>query len=126
MSDMTEEEQQKAIQEICGWREAFPESGTNHPETRKGGILLTYYWVNEITHKRAMEPPNYLYSLDAMHEAEEMFHKSFESSTMYLCELERIVYKTKHSGIGIGFAILNATAAQRAKAFLKTVTKWTE
>jgi len=103
---MSPEKQRIAIAEACGWRDCFldaqgfPFGGEpNEPYVR----LL----------------PDYLHSLDAMHEAEKVLtsaqHISYWS---FLAEMDD--YRK------CGKSILCATAAQRAEAFLKTLCKWEE
>jgi len=110
---MKPEEQRAAIAHACGWREAFPKHGEPHPETRKGGILLPYHWVNEQTHKRELDLPDYLNDLNAMRDAEKMAGleviKGMRFHLWLICD-----QITAH----------HATAAQRAEAFLKTLNLW--
>jgi hypothetical protein len=110
---MTPEAQRIAIAEACGWRE-------------ERNINGAYYWRNEteIYGPEVMPVPDYLNDLNAMHEAEEKLHASFQQSEMFVHRIEQVVYKTKSSGIGIKFATINATAAQRAEALLRTIGKW--
>jgi hypothetical protein len=65
-STLSDGELSAAVAQIAGWREAFPKAGPPHPETRKGGILLPYYWVNENTHERRMEVPPYATDANAV------------------------------------------------------------
>lgn len=66
--------------------------------------------------------PDYLNSLDAMHEAEERLYRDHVQAEAYFKALEREVSRTKHSGTALGFQLINATARQRADAFLKVLT----
>lgn len=111
--------QQIAIAKACGWREAFPQKGDAHPETKRGGILLPYYWVNEITHERRMELPDYLNDLNAMHEAEKIL--DFAQMCMMGEILREIEMRTEQAR---GSFRWHTTAAQRAEAFLRTLGKW--
>jgi len=115
---MTPEAQQLAIAEACGWREAFPKHSDPHAETKRGGILLPYYWVNEITHARAEKLPDYLNDLNAIHEAEKLVDAIKYYEQLYICD---------KTGSFIGYKHLwHATAAQRAEAFLRFLGKWQE
>ncbi len=69
---------------------------------------------------------DYEHSLDAMHEAEKVLHSDHNKAWHYFKTLQGIVSKTKHSGTGLEFQTINATAAQRAEAFLKTLGFWKE
>ena len=69
--------------------------------------------------------PDYLADLNAMHEAEDnLLGMNKAEFAVKLC---RIVGRDWPNGIAGGsFAHVNATAAQRAEAFLRTVGKWEE
>ena len=115
---MSPEDQRIAISQACGWREAFPKQGQPHPETKRGGILLPYEWVNESTHARAMHLPDYLNDLNAMHVAEKVLDNPDEYEDM-LAEV-----CAGPEGAGGKAYLFHATAAQRAEAFLLTIGKW--
>lgn len=114
---MKPEAQRKAIAEACGWREAFPQKGEPHAETGRGGILLPYHWVNERTHERAMDLPDYLSDHNAMAEAEKA--EGMSRSPDYYDALEEVCHRDNKMDNHIC-----ATAAQRAEAFLRTIGKW--
>ncbi len=64
---ISDEDLNQVVAEHCDtWRVAFPAGGPPHPETRKGGILLPYRWVNERTHERVYHLPNYLEDANAV------------------------------------------------------------
>ena len=94
---MSEKEINIAIAEACGW-------ATNH----KG------LWVERLQTYAAL--PNYLADLNAMDEAEKVLTR--EQIEIYCEHLN-----PKNHGIWWG---IHATAAQRAKAFVKTIGKWKE
>ena len=63
--------------------------------------------------------------LNAIHEAEKVLdHEQIElfADTMYNLCVEKKV--TQPNRLGWRFALLNATARQRAEAFLRTLGKW--
>ena len=107
---MSPDKQRIAIAEACGWTwEPFGDG--------------SYCWNSPGPSKRIFysQPPDYLNDLNAMHEAEKMlgsFEMPMEDGTLpaeywdYLCE--------------VSTCYVNATAAQRAEAFLKTIGKWEE
>lgn len=112
---MTLDKQRIAIAEFCGWTKI-------HQGYIYGHLTISGYGP----YGKLTSVPNYPSSLDAMHEAEKMLHSNFKLNCDYAAKLTTIVYKTKHSGCRIEFALLNATAPQRAEAFLRTIGKWEE
>ncbi len=112
---LSDDEKRRLIADLCGWREAFPKAGPPHPDTNRGGILLPYYWVNEKTHERRMELPDYLTDLNAMHDAEQILTGG--QKEVYWDEL--------HTLCG-SWGMVIAPASKRAKALLVTLGKWTE
>jgi hypothetical protein len=73
---------------------------------------------------------DYCNDLNAMHEAEqEQWRKNHTSRYYFLCELINIVMPStgyRAEAADLLDAILDATARQRAEAFLKTIKKWEE
>jgi hypothetical protein len=113
---MNKEQQRILIAEFCGWLiHGCAHENSGH---RYSAPLGTSPFLG----RHAL--PDYLNDLNAMHEAEEKLHASFQQSEMFVHRIEQVVYKTKSSGIGIKFATINATAAQRAEALLRTIGKW--
>lgn len=104
---MSPEKQRIKIAEACGWKDMFIENnrpllGRHEPESMGRDYLCV---------------PDYLNDLNAMHEAEKMLFPTHEAKwAMTMSEVcghsWRIIY--------------TATAAQRAEAFLKTLSLWTE
>ena len=74
------------------------------------------------------EIPDYLNDLNAMHEAEKTLDRAV-LITEYGIEVLKVIERTKKISVdgepNWGF-LLQATAAQRAEAFLKTISKWVE
>jgi len=72
--------------------------------------------------------PDYLHSLDAMHEAEKMLEGDDYKIRDYedrLCEILNDANRNKPRWLGpTRFAYTRATAAQRAEAFLRTLNLW--
>ena len=109
---MNQEKQRIAIAEACGWRhkERVFEVGV---QIELGG------WYDPDGHfygEHTSDLPDYLNSLDAMHEAEDS-RAMFLKYDKYRKTLQDVCEST--------FPIC-ATAAQRAEAFLKTLGLWTE
>jgi hypothetical protein len=100
---MTPEAQQIAIAEACGWK-------PNPFEMDMCGQVFP------------QSPPDYLNDLNAMHEAEALLDryeaKLFEEKLFNILESE-----VMHTG---EFALIHATAAQKAEAFLKALNLWKE
>ena len=70
------------------------------------------------------ERPNYLNDLNAMHEAEKVL--TLGQRVIYADNLCIIWTGRDDRAVPIWFWITEATAAQRAEAFLRTIGKWEE
>lgn len=129
---MTALEQRIAIGEACGWKihRSFmkghkekiglvhliqPDGNPAHPYPTFGdsgvwGILPD--WTND---------------LNEMREAEKVLNNV--QANEYVVQLHRIIFNTvvipDVCNLVCYFRLLNATAAQRAEAFLRTIGKWT-
>lgn len=104
---MNELDQRLAIAEAVGWKPS------------DGDIQASKAW-EEITGQHTDPgPPDYLHDLNAMHEAVETLHEHDKKAwSMLLCLIvggPRIPWPHE---------VHNATAPQRAEAFLKTIGKW--
>lgn len=109
---MTREAQRIAIAEACGIRCAVnPHSGNV--------LRLVPVPVSESGTGFGPPVPDYPNDLNAMHAAEKVL--TGPQRERYLCELQSIV-----SRYGCHWALLHATAAQRAEAFLRTLNLWHE
>jgi hypothetical protein len=98
---MTDEQINQRIAEACGWTDCNEYIGK--PPTRKMDQC-----------NRSL--PNYAGCLNAMHEAEKILTPKQESK--YVTTLCLEVQTTP--------SLFNATARQRAEAFLRTIGKWEE
>lgn len=118
---MTPEQQRIAIAEACGWTGIHEEV---HP-------TITYMWGydSKFKHPKARRMvPNYPNDLNAMHEAEKVLI-NFTNVLNYHCDLLEVVVRTRRLDAGRKWPFslcINATAAQRAEAFLRTIGKWKE
>lgn len=94
---MSPEEQRIAIAEVCGWKTGYRDPEAWHPL------------------------PDYPNDLNAMHDAEKTLDRN---------QLERyadILCDEFYDGFDPDIvAVITATAAQRAEAFLKTLNLWKE
>lgn len=112
---MNQEKQRIAIAEACGWEQSPDGKKWRTPYKSsyrfRRKIGDQFYYTNEV--------PDYLNSLGAMHEAvETLRHKDgpewfdFQKHLLDIC--------------GSTMNCIQATAAQRAEAFLKTLGLWEE
>ena len=111
---MNEEQQRIAIAEVCGWK---PCDNCN-----------CGYWIppTETHWRQAIKLPDYLNDLNAMHEAEQMLWRmDWRLRDDFIDHLARIINPIHGYRMQDGIDLLDATAAQRAEAFLRTIDKWT-
>jgi len=66
--------------------------------------------------------PNYCGDLNAMHEAQKMLTESHQ----YIYAEKILPYSDDECSQTVAWAMLTATARQRAEAFLRTIGKWEE
>jgi len=106
---MKDEQINIAIAEVCGWIiiKACDGSLIGKPKNEQGPM-------DEI--------PDYCNDLNAMHEAEKVL--TDVQSTFYWKTLSELVNNTVGHDFDNQFECIHATAAQRARAFLKTINKW--
>jgi hypothetical protein len=116
---MKPEKQRIAIAEACGWKMH------DHPDclAKKEG------WVSRDWETWVMNPsgllvfkhdiPDYLKDLNAMHKAEKVLRDDREAAFRGWLWLA-------HGQPELRCAIVHATAAQRAEAFLRAIGKWEE
>lgn len=116
---MNQEKQRIAIAEACGWRKVR-ECGARYERGELGHVHGIF------------DLPDYLNSLDAIHEAEIWLaeHSNGTFANDYPMVLEHIV-DPDHPLLGSRadpdrFDLYCATASQRAEAFLKTLGLWEE
>ena len=113
---MTPEQQRIKIAGWVGWR--FEPTSDGIPEWHRpdGSVDLSGLL------------PDYLNSLDAMHEAERtLTHSQGLSHFRILRDRFATVMGPKGSVIGVNdYLLVTATAAQRAEALLRTIGKWEE
>ncbi len=113
---MDPEQQRIAIAEACGWTKTLdswfePNGGAWARWVDRHGAL------DQIPDEQIL--PDYLHSLDAMHEAEKV-----------LTEGQKMTFRRWLSNGATMFhehaeKVCHATAAQRAEAFLRTLNLWT-
>lgn len=113
---MTTEEKRIAIAQACGWR------WMDTPETPFGAIEPLRSWYSP-DGKRAAYIPDYLNDLNAMHAAVgTLSREAYDGDEGFTYHLARIVHGKDVDDVGWNFYELQeATAAQRAEAFLETI-----
>lgn len=103
---MSEEEINIAIAQACGW---------SNDDIKRGCTLRGV----------SFHVPDYCNVLNVMHEAEKVLAyeqaEQFEDELCDICDMEN---RNKEYPLPFRFAVVHATARQRAEAFLKTIGKW--
>ena len=111
---MNPEQQRIAIAEACGWR-LFSQFKNLWAPPRS----VVEYDCD------ARPLPNYLNDLNAMHEAVSIFdYDQADQFEDHLCDICKRSNDEKENPAPWRFAVVNATATQRAEAFLRTIGKW--
>ncbi len=130
---MSPEAQRIAIAEACGTLSAFycphcRETRDEKQRRQEDGIwYCNFCAVTALYH----DSPNFLNDLNAMHEAEKLFSDDRSKWKKYSDWLMRL---TQEANVGLYYSdavnaryrSVNATAAQRCEAFLRTLGLWRE
>jgi hypothetical protein len=124
---MKPELQRIAIAEACGWDcdpiEAREWKSRGQWARKLGDSEDNLASMN-------MSIPDYLNDLNAMHEAEKCFEGKVEFDVSdYMSHIAAIILTEaglRTDGHCGSYRIVNATASQRAEAFLKTLGKWVD
>lgn len=121
---MTPQAQQRAIAIACGWKDIV--RTVDHRKELVGVNTHNMRLVHGGEYVESILPiPDYLNDLNAMHEAVMALPSNTRDLVnLKLCEITAGNFD--HSETHDMDAALNATAAQRAEAFLKTIGKWVE
>lgn len=121
---MSPEAQRIAIAEACGWTREYADVPTWNAELNdyKGGYEPIHTRVFRRKEKGVLTEnlPDYLNNLNAMHEAEKVL-----LTKDGFCGCWETYSNILTASMGCT-DIFHATAAQRAKAFLRTIGKWEE
>lgn len=117
---MTDNEIRIAIAEACGWkpevrRAEIPEAEFVHEET---------FWIRGDETRRGPWLPDYCNDLNAMRDA--IITLDSPQSTDFLLLINSVVETPENEGRWHTFHTINATARQRAEAFLRALGKWKE
>lgn len=111
---MSDQEINIAIAEACGWRQS------------ERNIAHWHHVSEPYSHILTGDLPNYCNDLNAMHEAEKVL--THEQQIDYSRHIGKMV--TSHlpasRAAWMDYGLINATARQRAEAFLRTIGKWKE
>lgn len=114
---MNQKKQRIAIAGACGWVQVT--RYVPYGDTGIGEMQFAFRRDEEIRYKHSL--PDYLNSLDAMHEAEmQIIYRDGHDSDL-ACDYRANLVIAANAGM-----MCSATAAQRAEAFLKTLGLWTE
>ena len=109
---MINEEINKAIAEYCGWKREF-NGNDEDPE---------WYWIPPNNPDGNGTPPDYCNDLNEMREAERLLDD--DQWLEYMLNLQDVLQRDPHRGKWIVCQDnMHSTAAQRAKAFVKTIGK---
>jgi hypothetical protein len=123
---MEEQEINIAIMKACGWKHHEVDEtgftcklcGVTYSRDIWRAWEIPYLWCNIGDNE---SPPNYYHDLNAMHEAwktlTEVEHRQ------WTFHLQKIV-QTEHTDYGPCKSVTNATACQRAEAFLRVKGLW--
>lgn len=108
---MTPEAQRIKIAEACGWKfHTHQDSDVPQWHDASGKV------------RHGFELPDYLHSLDAMHEAEKVLN---EVKAVQFCNWLHTVVRDRSPVLEVTeYLKIHATAAQRAEAFLRTLNLW--
>ena len=127
---MTPEAQRIAIAEACGWEIPTPEEWRYQDSQPRGWIKNGSNnfgeWRAASAKGTLYDLPDYVYDLNAMHEACCLTFNNATEWAGFACQLCQVVLG-QGKGYSIGeqmVALCKATAAQRAEAFLRTIGKW--
>ena len=114
---MTPEQQRIAIAEACGWKNVtlrIIKNVKHEGDDITVGLWSDSGWI-----------PDYLNDLNACHKMEKML--TYEQAELFedeLCDICKRLNDEKENPAPWRFAVVNATASQRAEAFLRTIGKW--
>ena len=112
---MTDEEINRVIAEICGWK-------ILEKKDEDFGYCFRV-WVDPFG-QEVDAPPNFCGDLNAMHEAENILTEKQKRTFAFM--LAQVLDTSPTVDLGDQFLNIHATARQRAKAFLRTMGKWEE
>jgi hypothetical protein len=123
---MSPEQQRIKIAEACGWKRKPKFDYTRLRPGTVDAMERIEMWGTDNGHLIPFDKiPDYLHSLDAMHEAEKgLLAKHLPHYAAGIRNvLERAIMQSESTPIA-GVYEWHATAAQRAEAFLRTLGKW--
>lgn len=108
---MTDEQKRIKIAEWCGW-EFQPLPPSANPEDRSG-------WYHKPSERLRKAPPDYLFDLNAMHDAQSLLSES--QKVHYQEALSTLTRKNPHVSC---WDLIHASARQRAEALLSVMSAW--
>lgn len=114
--------QRIAIALACGWKRDKREFGQDPCKFFIDGWITGFPYSQQMFFRNS---PDFLNDLNAMHEAERILtHSQYRKYAEILYFMAYGVERKRPKIIGASRAVLSATAAQRAEAFLKTLGLW--
>lgn len=127
---MTLEAQRIAIAEACGWKWSRTREGENvifrlsDPRSGGRGTILN---PQEMTDEEILVQfiPDYLYDLNAMHEAEKVLTTDSQKDNYHDAICDVLIGGSSFRWTDT-FSVITATATERATAFLRTLGLWKE
>lgn len=117
---MTPEAQRICIAEACGWRRGYTER-SGFFVIDPNGLQRGWSKLEDVANNAL---PDYLNSLDAMHEAVMTLDRESLDYSQYCSYLNQIVAIENSRAKRRPIQSCDATAAQRAEAFLRTLNLW--
>lgn len=124
---MSDQEINIAIAQACGW------TNVAHNTVFSGRKIGRGIFGNSPFGGEYRLIPDYCGDLNAMHEAEELFELSakfgahdYAANLYHICVPRDMQHDDHFICWVVAFYLLNATARQRAEAFLRTIGKWKE
>jgi hypothetical protein len=113
----TREQKRIKIAEACGWKGIVPQFAIGYAPWRPKSYSEAC--MGDLDSIPQDPIPDYCNDLNAMHEAEKLLKS--EQHFTFQVELARVINTTTYP---LNFALLHATAAQRAEAFGLTLNLW--
>ena len=126
---MSQEKQDHKIAELTGWKQRLsrPEQGEMHIREERSPTEVILHpimcWETPSGEYRSA-CPNYTGDLNAMHDAEKVLRKDAWKWGTYCAELATICGRLYPGDSACRWDVEHATAAHKAKAFLKVFGQW--
>lgn len=113
LTEQTDEQKRIRIAEFCGWKRELVPPSNNNP---CGEFQHTWWYSPDGKHSRL---PDYLNSLDAIHEAEKKLE--YNQAVCFRLHLAGNSDKRDPEYLTVEAAMCHATSRQRAEALLRVI-----